>query len=61
MAKQARLNLPIELPTGRERARYLVKMCRERDAKRDLVSVRIDNNTIKLMPREKAEKLMINH
>jgi hypothetical protein len=32
-------------------------LAKEMDAAKDLVAVRIDNNTIKLMPIEKVEKL----
>lgn len=57
-SKQVRLFLPAELTTGRERAIYMAKMCRERDAAMHLVPVRIDRNTTKLMPKEKAEKFL---
>jgi hypothetical protein len=56
MAKQVRLDIPVELPVGRDRAVRLLQMCKERDAKMNLVPVRIDKNTIRLMTKENAEK-----
>lgn len=58
MAKQVRLDIPVELPVGRERAVCLLQMCKERDAKMNLVPVRIDKNTIRLMTKENAEKYL---
>lgn len=58
--KQVRLDIPKELSTSKERAEYLVKICKEREKKMDLISVRIDNNTIRLMPKDKAEKIGLN-
>jgi hypothetical protein len=53
--KQVRLEIPADISTSREKALYLLRQCKKRDSQRDLVSVRIDNNTTRLMPRDKAE------
>lgn len=58
--KQVRLDIPGDFASSRDRAKHLVKVCKERDAKLNLVSVRIDHNTIKLMPKDKAEKKGLN-
>ena len=42
--------------TSRQRAKELVKQCKKRDAQRNLVTIRIDKQTVVLMPRVKAEK-----
>lgn len=54
--KQVRLDIPTEVAYGRDRAKHLLKLCKERDAKMNLVPVRIDKNTIRLMTKENAEK-----
>lgn len=56
--KQIRLDIPTEATYGRDRARHLLKMCKERDAELNLVSVRVDKNTIRLMTKENAEKYL---
>lgn len=57
MARAKRLDLPKE--SNREIAKRLLKECKKKEQQMDLVAVKIDDNTIKLMPREKAEKLGI--
>lgn len=42
--------------TSWQRAVELVKQCKKRDAKRNLVTIRIDKQTVVLMPRAKAKK-----
>lgn len=42
--------------TSRQRAIELVKQCKKRDAKKNLVTIRIDKQTVVLMPRAKAKK-----
>lgn len=54
--KQVRLDIPTEVAYGRDRAKHLLKLCKERDAKMNLVPVRIDKNTIRLMTKDNAEK-----
>jgi hypothetical protein len=56
--KQVRLDIPTEVAYGRDRAKHLLKLCKERDAKLHLVPVRIDKNTIRLMTKENAEKYL---
>jgi hypothetical protein len=56
--KQVRLDIPTEVAYGRDRAKHLLKLCKERDAKMNLVPVRIDKNTIRLMTKENAEKYL---
>ena len=41
----------------REKAKILLAQCKEREAKEDLVTIRIDKQTVKRMPRSKAIKL----
>lgn len=55
MARAKRLDLPKE--SNREVAKRLLRECKKKEQQQCLVAVRIDSNTIKLMPREKAEKL----
>lgn len=56
--KQVRLDIPTEVAYGIDRAKHLLKLCKERDAKMNLVPVRIDKNTIRLMTKENAEKYL---
>jgi hypothetical protein len=56
--KQVRLDIPTEVAYGRDRAKHLLKLCKERDAKMNLVPVRIDKNTIRLMTKDNAEKYL---
>lgn len=56
--KQVRLDIPTEVDYGRDRAKHLLKLCKERDAKMNLVPVRIDKNTIRLMTKDNAEKYL---
>lgn len=56
--KQVRLDIPTEVAYGRDRAKHLLKLCKERDEKMDLVPVRIDKNTIRLMTKDNAEKYL---
>jgi hypothetical protein len=56
--KQVRLDIPTEVSYGRDRAKHLLKLCKERDAKMNLVPVRIDKNTIRLMTKDNAEKYL---
>lgn len=56
--KQVRLDIPTEVAYGRDRAKHLLKLCKERDTKMNLVPVRIDKNTIRLMTKENAEKYL---
>lgn len=48
--------------SSEERAKAMarLKLAKEMDAAKDLVAVRIDKQTIRLMPREKAEKYLLN-
>jgi hypothetical protein len=41
---------------SRAKANELLAKAKERDAQRDLVPVMVDEKTVKLMPRKKAEK-----
>ena len=56
--KQVRLDIPTEVAYDRDRAKHLLKLCKERDEKMDLVPVRIDKNTIRLMTKDNAEKYL---
>lgn len=56
--KQVRLDIPTEVAYGRDRAKHLLMLCKERDAKMNLVPVRIDKNTIRLMTKDNAEKYL---
>lgn len=54
--KTSKAGYTTEVAYGRDRAKHLLKLCKERDAKMNLVPVRIDKNTIRLMTKENAEK-----
>ena len=56
MEINTRLNFGLSASEKKEKAIALLAKCKEREAKRKLVSVRIDKNTIRLMSPEKAEK-----
>lgn len=43
---------------SRAKANELLIKTKERDAQRDLVPVMVDEKTVKLMPRKKAEKYL---
>ena len=58
METNGRLNFGPAPREYREKCLALLAKCKERDASEDLVTVRIDKNTVKLMPREKAEKYL---
>ena len=58
METNGRLNFGQTPREYREKCLVLLAKCKERDASEDLVTVRIDKNTVKLMPREKAEKYL---
>lgn len=45
---------------AKKKANERLQLAKEMDAAKDLVAVRIDKQTIRLMPREKAEKYMLN-
>lgn len=44
--------------TSKAKALEMLKQAKERDAARELVAVRVDERTIKLMPPQKAEKFI---
>lgn len=56
MDTNSRLNYGHEPDQYRNKALAALAKCKERDAKENLVTVRIDKNTVKLMTPEKAEK-----
>lgn len=45
---------------AKKKANERLQLAKEMDAAKDLVAVRIDKQTIRLMPREKAEKYLLN-
>ena len=55
-AKDYMLSIPLEESRSRTKAQELLAKCKEADAKKELVSVRIDAHTIKLMTPQKAAK-----
>lgn len=58
METNGRLNFGPTPADYKNKALALLTKCKERDAMENLVTVRIDKNTVKLMPREKAEKYL---
>ena len=44
----------------KDKAMERLALAKAMDAERDLVPVKIDKQTIRLMPREKAEKYLLN-
>lgn len=47
----------LDLKICHNKAKEALKLAKEQEKKRDLISIRVDEKTIKLMPREKAIKL----
>ena len=56
METNSRLNYGHEPDQYRNKAVALLAKCKENEASKKLVPVRIDKNTVKLMTPEKAEK-----
>lgn len=47
----------LDLKLCHNKAKEALRLAKEQEKKRDLISIRIDKNTIKLIPKEKAIKL----
>lgn len=58
METNGRLNFGPTPTDMKTKALALLAKCKERDAMENLVTVRIDKNTVKLMKPEKAEKYL---
>lgn len=55
-AKDYMLEIPLEKSRSRSEALKALERCKKAEKKKELVSVRIDANTIKLMSSQKAAK-----